>query len=190
EVRRGGEQRDGEGRVVDDLEARQGQVLRRIVRTDLVEALDGLEERLALLRVRGVRAEVPGVDEALRGQRAAVGELQTLTDLDGPGLAVLGLDRLGDLVLDLALSGGVRQAREGGGDDAAAAPLAGVRRDQRVLRLAAVGVDGRAGAAGAGAAVRPAVAAVAPAGGEGQGGGATGGGAKHHGTAPDGHGNS
>src|SRR5699024_11828799 len=127
-----------------------------IVRTGRVDAFAGLQDRLARLRVRGVRAEVPAVDDALRGQRAAVGELQTLTDLDGPGLAVLGLDRLGDLVLDLALSGVVHQAREGGGDDAAAAHLAGVRRDQRVLRLGAVGVDGLAGAAGAGAAVRPA----------------------------------
>src|SRR5690606_26794948 len=77
-----------------------------------------------------------------------VGERPAILQRDRPVLAVLGLERLCDLVDDVAVLGVRDQAREDRGEDLSATGLRGIGRDQRVLRLAAVGGDdGRAVAA-------------------------------------------
>ena len=106
-----------------------------------VEALDVVEEAAVLRAVRRVGGPVPGVDEVLRLHLGTVVELRALLDLDRVDLGVGGVDRLGQRVLRRTTV--VRVLDQAGPqpvDDLATAGLGGVRRDQRVLGLAAVTV--------------------------------------------------
>jgi hypothetical protein len=157
-------QLDGERPVVHDLQP--GELLRARLaalggRVDLVVALDVLEEAAVDLPVLDVRRVVPGVHEGLGLDRLAVAEPEALLDLDGPVLLVVALDGLGEHVLRL---GGLRVVDdEPAGDqleDLAALDLVGVRRLQRVLRVAPLRADGAASAARRTAAITAVTAAT------------------------------
>lgn len=131
---------DGELVVVDDLEAFELLVALEVLGVlQLVEALDGGEERGALLRVLGVGDVAPGLGEGFGGHWGAVSELPAALDLDVElGAVVIGLDGLGDFVLRVALRVVGNQTGEQQVDRDAAAGLVGVARDERVLRFGIV----------------------------------------------------
>ena len=134
-------QGDGEGVVVHNLEALE-------LLDALLEALDVGEERGGQLVVgHGV---VPRVDEVLGGDRGTVGE-GGLLELDGElRVVVVRLDGLSQLVVCLAVAVVVHEAGVEGLDNASAADLVGVGRDERVLRLGAVDDDDPVAGAGCG----------------------------------------
>ena len=59
------------------------------------------------LRVYGA---TPGVDEVVRSDRLAVGPFGVITQVEGPGLVVVGFPALGDARYDVAFRVGVQQA--------------------------------------------------------------------------------
>ncbi len=134
---------DGELVVVDDLEAFELLVALEVLGVlQLVEALDGGEERGALLGVLGVGHVAPRLGEGFGGHRGAVGELPAALDLDVElGAVVVGRDGFGDFVLRVALRVEGHQTREQQVAGDAAAGLIGVARDERVLRFGIVGGD-------------------------------------------------
>ena len=140
-------ERHGEGRVVDDLQAGQLGVL------VVAETLDRFEEVAAQLGVAQECAVVPGVDERIRRDGLVIGERQVGLDLDGVGLRVFGLDRLGDVVDRGAVGLVVDESGEDVVEDLAATGLVGVGGDQGILGLGAVRGDDAAGAAPGGAGV-------------------------------------
>src|SRR5690606_31385305 len=77
--------------------------------------------------------------------RGAVRERLARLDLDGPGLEVVGLDRLRGVERPSAVRFVVDQAGEDVVEDQTTVDFVGVGRDQRVLRLAPVDGDGGAG---------------------------------------------
>jgi hypothetical protein len=87
-------------------------------------------------------------------------------DRDRVVLRVVRLDRLGEVGLCRALGVVVVETGEDLVEDLAAAHLVGVGRDQRVLRLGAVGEDDRGGVSGR---ISPTVVVRAAAAGEDQG---------------------
>jgi hypothetical protein len=85
----------------------------------------------------------PGVDERLRGDFLTVRERCATLERDRPGDVVVALERLGKLVLDLAVGRVADKTRVHCGENLAATGLGGRVGDQGVLGLAAVrGDDG------------------------------------------------
>ncbi|RPK86426.1 hypothetical protein EES47_20920 [Streptomyces sp. ADI98-12] len=161
---------DGEGGVVHGLQA--GHLLglglgALTVGVDVLVALDVLEPERVLHLVLDVRGPVPRIDVGLGGDGGAVVELPALLQLHRPGLRVLGLDRLGVGVDDVALGVEVQELGEERLDDVRAEGLVGVGRDQGLLRLADVDRDVAGGLARRLRLVATVV--VATAGGRGQG---------------------
>ena len=156
ELRERRAQRDGEGRVVDDLEA--AHLLRGGRRDDVagvvglglqvVVALDVGEEVRAALGVGAQRRVVPRVDEGLRGDRGAVVEGPAVLERDRPGGGCRRTrsTRRRRCTRTDASSRVLDQAGPQRVDDLAALGLGGVARDERVLRLADVHAEGAAAA--------------------------------------------
>lgn len=123
---------DGEGGVVDDLEAFHGL-------DAFFVAEDGLKE------VGGQRAVsyvvVPCVDKALSGNWGAIGEGLAVFDGDAVGLVTFEFDGLCNIVDRGAVDVVVDQAGEDAVDDATATYFVGVAWDERVLWLSAVDED-------------------------------------------------